>query len=185
MATATPAGAPAAMAPVASHRVLLAGLAAARHGTNEALAAIDARPQLTLLIRAGAGLEPAHLLAHPRVAVCTEAERRHLQGVSAVIAPSWCEAYLDEVALAAARGIPVIATRRGAGFAALAAEIPPGDDRALGHALDRVLATSVENTTERAPAPAASVAAAASPAAAAASPAAAALLAPLTTALAG
>lgn len=121
-------------------RVLLAGLAAARHGTVEALAAIDARPHITLLIRAGEGLEPAALRAHPRVAVGTEAERRHLHGVDVVIAPSWCEAYLPEVAQAAARGVPVIATGRGAGFVTPAVEIAPGDVGALGAALDRVLA---------------------------------------------
>lgn len=122
-------------------RIFLAGLAAARHGTNEALAAIEARPHITLLVRPGEGMEPADLLAHPRVAACTEAERRRLHGVRAVIAPTWCEAYTGEVAAAAAAGVPVIATQRGAGFATLAAEIPPGDARALGSALDRVLAT--------------------------------------------
>jgi hypothetical protein len=117
-------------------RVLLAGLAAARHGTVEALAAVAARPDVTLLVRPGEGMEPRDLLAHPQVAVASEDERRHLHNIDLVLAPAWCEAYLDEVATAGARGIPVVATLRGAGWVTPAHEIAPGDVADLGAALD-------------------------------------------------
>jgi hypothetical protein len=121
-------------------RVLLAGLAAARHGTMEALAAVRARPHLTLLVRPGEGMEPADLLAHPQVAAASEDERRHLRGVDVVLAPAWCEAYLDEVALAERAGVPVVATLRGAGWVTPVAAITPGDAGALGAAIDGALA---------------------------------------------
>lgn len=121
-------------------RVLLAGLAAARHGTVEALAAVRARPGLTLLVRPGEGMEPPDLLAHPQVAVVSEDERRQLRGVDVVLAPAWCEAYLDEVALAERAGIPVVATLRGAGWVTSVAAITPGDVGALGAALDGAIA---------------------------------------------
>lgn len=122
-------------------RILLAGMAAARHGTVEALAAVAARPHLELLVRPGEGTEPRELLAHPRVVPATDAERRHLHGVGLVLAPTWCEAYLDEVARAAALGIPVVATGRGAGFITPDREIAPGDAQALGAAVDEILGT--------------------------------------------
>lgn len=121
-------------------RVLLAGLAAARHGAVEALAAVGARPRLTLLVRPGEGMEPRDLLAHPQVAVASEDERRHLRGVDVVLAPAWCEAYLDEVALAERLGVPVVATLRGAGWVTPVAAITPGDVGALGAAMDGALA---------------------------------------------
>jgi hypothetical protein len=126
-------------------RVLLAGLAAARHGTMEALAAIADRPHITLLVRAGEGLEPPDLLAHPRVNQASAEELAHLRDVDAVIAPSWTEAYLGEVRAAAAAGVPVVATLRGAGLVTPARVIAPGDAAALGRALDEVLgATSAQ-----------------------------------------
>jgi hypothetical protein len=121
-------------------RVLLAGLAAARHGTLEALAAVRARPHLTLLVHPGEGMEPQDLLAHPQVAVASEDERRHLRGVDVVIAPAWCEAYLDEVAMAERLGVPVVATLRGAGWVTPVAAVTPGDVGALGAAVDGALA---------------------------------------------
>jgi hypothetical protein len=94
-------------------RVLLAGLAAARHGSVEALAAIDAAPHLTLLVRLGEGAEPAALRSHPRV--------RPDDGgpVDLVICPSWVESYPPEIEAAAAAGTPVWCTARAAGFAAV------------------------------------------------------------------
>jgi hypothetical protein len=117
--------------------VLLAGLAAARHGTMEALAAVASRPHLTLLVRPGEGMEPADLLAHPQVAVAGDDQRRHLRDVDLVLAPAWCESYLDEVAAAGSLGVPIVATLRAAGWVTPAHEIAPGDIEALGTALDR------------------------------------------------
>lgn len=119
-------------------RVLLAGLATARNGSFEALAALERSPDVTLLVRTGEGLEPADLLQRPRVQVATEAERKSLEGVEAVLAPTWCESYPEEVTLAAARGIPVFATARAAGWLALeriGVELEPGDVDGLVRAL--------------------------------------------------
>jgi hypothetical protein len=114
-------------------RVLLAGLAAARHGTLESLAAVEQLGDVDLLIRAGEGMEPRDLLAHPRVI------RDDGQGANAVIAPTWCEAYPPEVARAVAAGIPIIATRRAAGFADVR-ETPVGDIGALAREIRRAVA---------------------------------------------
>lgn len=130
----------ASVAPAGRKQVLLAGLAAARHGTMEALAAVAARPHVTLLVFPGEGMEPADLLAHPQVAVAGEDQRRHLRDVDQVLAPAWCEAYLDAVAAAGAMGVPVVATQRAAGWVTPAHEIAPGDVQALGMAMDRTLA---------------------------------------------
>jgi hypothetical protein len=119
--------------------VLLAGLAAARHGTMEALAVVAARPHLTLLVRPGEGMEPADLLAHPQVAVAGDDQRRHLRDVDLVLAPAWCEAYLEEVAAAGGAGVPVVATLRASGWVTPTHEIAPGDVQALGTAVDRAL----------------------------------------------
>ncbi len=145
---APPAGAPRASRPRRRAtrprlRVLLAGLAAARHGTVEALAAIADRPEIELVVRAGEGMEPGGLLGHPRVSRGTPASWQSLDGIDAVIAPSWCEAHLPEVALAARAGLPVIATARAAGFTIPTREIPPGDPEALGRALDAIADGSV------------------------------------------
>ncbi|HWN72078.1 MAG TPA: hypothetical protein VNM90_30775, partial [Haliangium sp.] len=69
-------------------------------------------------------------------------QRRHLSGVDLVLAPAWCEAYLDEVATAGALGVPVVATLRAAGWVAPAHEIAPGDVQGLGAAVDRALAAA-------------------------------------------
>lgn len=122
-------------------RVLLAGLAAARHGTCEARALLDSRPDLELVVRAGEGLEPAALLDHPRVRRATSRQLATLDGIGLVLAPSWCEAYPEEVALAVSHGVPVTGTQRAAGFADLGAGAhPPGDTRALAAAVDLALA---------------------------------------------
>lgn len=122
-------------------RVLLAGLAAARNGALEALALLEALPQLTLRVRGGEGAARA-LLAHPRVQVSTAAERERLEGISVVIAPAWCEAHAPEVERAARAGIPVVATQRAAGFVDLSRageEVTPGDVEGLVSAVRRWL----------------------------------------------
>lgn len=122
-------------------RVLLAGLAAARHGTCEALALAEARPDLEILVRAGEGLEPAGLLDHPRVRRATAAELARLDGVALVIAPAWCESYPEEVARAVSHGVPVTGTVRAAGFLDLdGLAVRPGDVRALSAAIDMAIA---------------------------------------------
>ncbi len=134
-----PASAPRAAA--GGSRVLLAGLAAARHGTCEALALLHSRADLELVVRAGEGLEPAGLLDHPRVRRATAAELSRLDGIDLVLAPAWCEAYPDEVARAVAQGVPVIGTLRAAGFVDLdGLAAPPGDVRALSAAIDMAAA---------------------------------------------
>ena len=117
-------------------RVLLPGLAAARHGTAQLLGALQSRPWLRVALRPGEGSEPASLLRHPQVSI---ANAKTLAGVDAVIAPSLCEAYFPEVRVAAASGIPVIATMRGAGAVAheeLTIELPSDVERGLACALD-------------------------------------------------
>jgi hypothetical protein len=116
--------------------LLLAGLAAARGGTNEALQALERRPHLTLLVRPGEGTEPRRLLSHPQVRIATRREREELDGVQAVLAPSWCESHAVEVPLAAALGVPVIGTARALGDVVAAHTIEPGDSYALGLAID-------------------------------------------------
>lgn len=120
-------------------RVLLAGLAAARHGTVEALHVIRSRPAIELLVRAGEGLEPAGLLDHPRVRAARPDELSDLRGVHLVIAPAWCETYPRELAAAAVRGVPTVATRRAAGFFSPSRTVPPGEAEALGRALDELI----------------------------------------------
>jgi hypothetical protein len=80
-------------------RIRLAGLAAARHGADTALAAARALG-LTLVVRVGEGTEPAELATLPGVA--TDGGP-----VDAVICPAICETYPDEVRAA---GVPVIAS---------------------------------------------------------------------------
>jgi hypothetical protein len=119
-------------------RVLLAGLATTRSGTREALAALGRR-RVELLVGAGEGLDPPDLLARRGVRPTTRGESATLAGVDAVVAPAWCESYPPEVALAAARGVPVIATARAAGHVDLAragAEVAPGDVDGLWAALE-------------------------------------------------
>lgn len=117
-------------------RVLLPGLAAARHGTAQLLALLETRPWLRIALRPGEGAEPASLMRHAQVSV---AKNDTLAGVHAVVAPSLCEAYFAEVQIAAASGIPVIATMRGAGAVPhdeLTIELPDDVERGLACALD-------------------------------------------------
>jgi len=130
-------------------QVLLAGLATARNGSFEALAALERLPALTLLIRAGEGLEPEGLLRHPRVRAATKAERQTLEGVDAVLAPAWCESYPEEIPLAAARGVPVIATARAAGWFSLeqvGQQVRPGAVDDLWRALQSLPTQSLDTT---------------------------------------
>jgi hypothetical protein len=113
---------------------LLAGPALARAGLNEALEVLEARPGWRLWVRPAEGTAPPRL-EHPRVVRVTEAMQRGLQGVDAVLALSWCESHPAEVALAAARGIPVIATDRASGFVSCQ-RVPRGDVSAVLAALD-------------------------------------------------
>jgi hypothetical protein len=116
--------------------LLLAGLATARAGTNEALHALERRPDLTLLVRPGEGTEPLRLLAHPQVRIASVQERKQLAGVDVVLAPAWCESHPEEVVLAFARAIPVVATTRAAGDGVPTHTVEPGDTYALGRAID-------------------------------------------------
>lgn len=121
--------------------ILFPGLAAARHGSAELLATIAARPWLHVFLRPGEGSEPAGLLSHPRVHT---ANAETLANVDAVVAPSLCEAYFEEVQVAVASRIPTIATERGAGAAshdALTIELPSDVERGLACALDALYGT--------------------------------------------
>lgn len=95
--------------------LLLAGFAAARNGTHEALALLHALPDAVLLVRRGEGSEPRALFEHPRVRESTAAQRATLEGVDAVIAPAFSEGYSLEIPQAIARGVPVVATDRACG----------------------------------------------------------------------
>ena len=122
--------------PIAAGEIVLAGLAAARHGSCEVLEALEALPDLRVVFRTGEGVEPPALLHHPRARGL--AGPVDIRGAAAVIAPSWVETYPTELACAAALGIPIIATRRAAGLlgdAELAAVIEPGDGAGLITAL--------------------------------------------------
>ena len=131
-------------APPRPTRALLAGLAAARHGTCEALALLETRPDLELVVRAGEGLEPAGLLAHPRVSRASTAELSRLDGIGLLVAPSWCESYPEELARAVSHGVPVAGTVRAAGFVDLGgAALEPGDLPGLSAALEMALAFPV------------------------------------------
>ncbi len=129
-------------------RVLLAGLATGRSGVVEALSAVEQVPGARLLVRAGEGLEPADLLAHPQVQRAGTAALERLDGVDLVLAPAWCESYPRPVQLAAAAGVPVLATSRAAGFAVLPpdAALDPGDATSIAGALGRVIATATPAT---------------------------------------
>lgn len=120
-------------------RILLAGLAAARHGTVEALAVVEARPWIDLFVRAGEGLEPAGLLNRSRIHPATREQRADLSGIDVVISPALCETYPRELERAAALGVPIVCTRRSAGFVQPERVIPPGDADALGRAIDEIV----------------------------------------------
>lgn len=126
--------------------LLLAGPGTARGGLYEGLAALAAMPGATLLVRVGDGLEPPDAMTRPGVRAPTPAERSSLEGVTAVLAPAWCECYPPEVPLAASLGIPVVATARAAGTVDLSVagvEIDPGDVGALVAALRLVSGASI------------------------------------------
>jgi hypothetical protein len=132
-------------------RVLLAGLATARNGVLEALAAVSALPGATLLVRAGEGMEPSDLLQRPMCRRASAAEVQRLEGVDMVLAPAWCESHAPEVQLAAARGVPVVATSRAGGPVDLAragAEVERGDVAGIVAALRRLTATRPRRAPE-------------------------------------
>ncbi len=81
-------------------RIRLAGLAAARHGIDTALAAARLLG-LELVVRVADGSEPADLARRPGVIVDPHA------AVDAVICPAVCEAYPGELRVT---GLPVIAS---------------------------------------------------------------------------
>lgn len=93
---------PIARAEARTGRIRLAGLAAARHGVDTALAAAR-ELGMTLVVRVGDGTEPADLARRPGVAVDD-------RPVDAVICPAVCETYADELRAARAAGIPVVAS---------------------------------------------------------------------------
>jgi hypothetical protein len=111
-----PSSAPPPIAPEPVRRpprtLLLAGVAAARHGTFDLVEAIGARTDVTLLVRPGEGTEPADLLARPWVRVATSAQRARLVGVDLVVAPAWCETAPPELETARALGVPLLASNR-------------------------------------------------------------------------
>jgi hypothetical protein len=82
-----------------THRIRLAGLAAARHGIDTALAAA-ARLGVALVVRAGEGTEPVDLTSRPGVATDDGP-------VDAIVCPAICETYAPELR---AIGVPVIAS---------------------------------------------------------------------------
>lgn len=98
--------------------VCLAGGPTARAGLDVALALLARDPELCVRVRRGDPLDRAELPRHPRLVV-TPTAAEAIAGAGAVLAPSWCEAYPLEVALAAQRGVPIAATRVAAGFAAV------------------------------------------------------------------
>lgn len=106
-----------------SKRVRLAGLAAARHGIDTALAATRLLG-LTLVVRAGDGTEPSDLLQQPGVVSDSGP-------VGAIICPAICETYPPELR---ATGIPVIASP----MASVDGRGPdPFDARALAAAIEQ------------------------------------------------
>ncbi len=84
---------------VPTGRVRLAGLAAARHGIDTALAATR-ELGLTLVVRPGEGTEPADLTRRPGVATDDDP-------VDAIICPAVCETYAPELRVS---GTPVLAS---------------------------------------------------------------------------
>lgn len=82
-----------------TNRIRLAGLAAARHGVDTALAAARALGK-TLVVRVGDGTEPADLASQRGVATDDGP-------VDAIVCPAVCETYAPELRVT---GIPVIAS---------------------------------------------------------------------------
>lgn len=128
--------------------IVLAGLAAARNGSVEALAMLEQLPDALLMARTGEGTEPVALLGHPRVIAPGTAT------ADVVIAPAWCESVAPELERAVVRGVPVIATRPGAGWLdahQLAAELDRPDGKALSAAVMDVLQTKLVDSLSSAP----------------------------------
>nr|MBA2542189.1 hypothetical protein [Deltaproteobacteria bacterium] len=88
---------------VRTGRIRLAGLAAARHGIDTALAAAR-QLGVTLVVRTGEGTEPADLATQPDVAACDDPSG---VPVDAIVCPAICETYASELRTT---GIPVIAS---------------------------------------------------------------------------
>ncbi len=110
----------------ATRRIRLAGLAAARHGVDTALAAAAALG-LTLVVRVGEGTEPADLATRPGVTTDDGP-------VDAVICPAICETYAPELRTT----LPVIASP----MASLDGDGPdPYDPAAFAVAIERALGT--------------------------------------------
>jgi len=118
---------PLAIAPTG--RIRLAGLAAARHGVDTALAVARALGH-TLVVRVGEGTEPADLARRAGVAVDDGP-------VDAIIGPAICESYPAELR---ATGLPVIASP----MASLDGNGPdPYDARAFAEAVEHACAEAV------------------------------------------
>lgn len=94
-----PAAPPRALSETRTGRIRLAGLAAARHGVDTALAAAGLLGA-TLVVRIGEGTEPADLARLPGVAVDDGP-------VDAIVCPAICETYAPELATSA---LPVVAS---------------------------------------------------------------------------
>jgi hypothetical protein len=133
----SPAPAPEAPA-IPTGRIRLAGLAAARHGIDTALAATR-NLGLTLVVRTGEGTEPSDLAQHPGIAIDDGP-------VDAIICPAVCEAYAPELR---STTIPVIASPT-ASLDGLGPD--PYDARAFATAIEAALCTP------RAPSPIPSIA---------------------------
>lgn len=116
--------------------ILLAGVPAARHGITTLLAALERHPDWSLHL-SRPPLEPNNLLAHPQVRYAS-----HWEGVGVVAAPSWVECYPREVREGFARGLPVVATDRAAGFTPVR-EVAPGDVPGLEQALVEALSGEI------------------------------------------
>lgn len=89
-------------------RIRLAGLAAARHGVDTALAAAH-QLGLELVVRTGEGTEPADLASRPGVTASDDPSRI---ACDAIICPAICETYAPELR---AIGIPVVASAMASG----------------------------------------------------------------------
>jgi len=134
-------------APGAVH-VLLAGLAAARNGTHSIVYALEQLPWLHVHLRVGEGCEPQRLLRHSRVIPFSKRNDSSLEAMDAVVAPSLCESYHPELALAYGLGIPMIATPQGSGqipTESLHSVLNPDNEHALCTALERLFPSPSPN----------------------------------------
>ena len=113
--------------------ILLAGLATGRNGIYQLLPILEKHPDWRLRVRAGEGLEPSGLLAHPQVSLAQGFEE-----VAVVVAPSWVECHPVEVRQAEGLEIPIVATSRACGFTS-ARLVEINDSLALEKALGEVL----------------------------------------------